>query len=33
MTHDPRLVSDDKIEELKKNIPDWVRRLERPQTP
>jgi len=33
MTHDPRLVSDDKIEELKKNIPDWVRRLERPPTP
>src|ERR1051325_1594534 len=33
MTHDPRLVSDDKIEELEKNIPDWVRRLERPPTP
>ena len=33
MTHDPRLVSDDKIEALKKNIPDWVRRLERPPTP
>ena len=33
MTHDPRLVSDDKIEELKKKIPDWVRRLERPPTP
>jgi len=33
MTHDPRLVSDDKIEELKKNIPDWVSRLERPPTP
>ena len=33
MTHDPRLVSDHKIEELKKKIPDWVRRLERPPTP
>src|SRR6266481_7270955 len=33
MTHDPRLVSDDKIEELKKAIPDWVKRLERPPTP
>jgi crotonobetainyl-CoA:carnitine CoA-transferase CaiB-like acyl-CoA transferase len=33
MTHDPRLVSDDKIEELKKKIPGWVRRLERPPTP
>jgi crotonobetainyl-CoA:carnitine CoA-transferase CaiB-like acyl-CoA transferase len=33
MAHDSRLVSDDKIEELKKKIPDWVRRLERPATP
>ena len=33
MRHDPRLVSDDKIEELKKAIPDWVKRLERPPTP
>jgi len=33
MAHDPRLVSDDKIEELKKTIPDWVKRLERPPTP
>ena len=33
MTHDPRLVSDDKIEELKKAVPDWVKRLERPATP
>jgi crotonobetainyl-CoA:carnitine CoA-transferase CaiB-like acyl-CoA transferase len=33
MAHDPRLVSDDKIEELKKAIPDWVKRLERPATP
>jgi len=33
MAHDPRLVSDDKIEELRKAIPDWVRGLERPATP
>jgi crotonobetainyl-CoA:carnitine CoA-transferase CaiB-like acyl-CoA transferase len=33
MAHDPRLVSDDTIEELKKKIPDWVKRLERPPTP
>ena len=33
MAHDLRLVSDDKIEELKKKIPDWIRRLERPATP
>ncbi|TMK13552.1 MAG: CoA transferase [Alphaproteobacteria bacterium] len=33
MAHDPRLVSDDKIEELKKAVPDWVKRLERPATP
>src|SRR5438105_6128751 len=33
MAHDSRLVSDDKIEELRKAIPDWVRGLERPATP
>src|ERR1700731_2874618 len=33
MAHDPRLVSDDKIEELKKTIPEGVKRLERPPTP
>jgi crotonobetainyl-CoA:carnitine CoA-transferase CaiB-like acyl-CoA transferase len=33
MAHDSRLVSDDKIEELRKAIPDWVKRLERPPTP
>ena len=33
MAHDSRLVSDDKIEELRKAIPDWVKRLERPATP
>ena len=33
MAHDPRLVSDNKIEELKKAVPDWVKRLERPATP
>ena len=33
MAHDPRLVSDDKIEELRKAIPDWVKRLKRPATP
>src|SRR5438309_2349522 len=33
MAHDPRLVSDDKIEELRPRIPDWVKRLERPATP
>src|SRR5213082_2045670 len=34
MSHDPRLIAyDDKIEELKKTIPDWIKRLERPATP
>jgi crotonobetainyl-CoA:carnitine CoA-transferase CaiB-like acyl-CoA transferase len=33
MAHDPRLVSDDKIGELRNKIPDWVKRLERPPTP
>jgi crotonobetainyl-CoA:carnitine CoA-transferase CaiB-like acyl-CoA transferase len=34
MPHDPRLVPDeDKIEELRKTVPDWVKRLERPATP
>ena len=33
MAHDPRLVSDEKIEELRQKIPDWITRLERPPTP
>ena len=34
MPHDPRLIPDeDKIEELRKAVPDWVRRLDRPPTP
>jgi len=34
MAHDPRLIeSEDKIEELKKTIPDWIKRLDRPATP
>jgi crotonobetainyl-CoA:carnitine CoA-transferase CaiB-like acyl-CoA transferase len=34
MAHDPRLIkSEDKIEELKATIPDWIKRLERPATP
>jgi len=33
MAHDPRLVSDAKIEELRQRIPDWVKHLERPPTP
>ena len=34
MLHDPRLVpSEDKIEELRKTIPDWIKHLERPATP
>lgn len=34
MAHDPRLIkSEEKIEELKKAVPEWVRRLERPPTP
>jgi crotonobetainyl-CoA:carnitine CoA-transferase CaiB-like acyl-CoA transferase len=34
MAHDPRLIkSEDKIEELTKTIPEWIKRLERPPTP
>ena len=34
MPHDPRLVADEsKIEELRRTIPDWIKRLERPKTP
>jgi crotonobetainyl-CoA:carnitine CoA-transferase CaiB-like acyl-CoA transferase len=34
MAHDPRLVKNEEaIEELKKTIPDWIKRLERPPTP
>jgi crotonobetainyl-CoA:carnitine CoA-transferase CaiB-like acyl-CoA transferase len=34
MPHDPRLIkSEDKIEELRATIPDWIKRLERPPTP
>ena len=34
MTHDPRIVkNEDQIEDLRKTIPDWIKRLERPATP
>src|SRR5271155_1561135 len=34
MPHDPRLVpNEDRIEELKKTIPEWIKTLERPKTP
>ena len=34
MAHDPRLVKDDgTIERLRENIPDWIKRLQRPATP
>jgi crotonobetainyl-CoA:carnitine CoA-transferase CaiB-like acyl-CoA transferase len=34
MPHDPRLIkNEDRIEELRATIPDWIRRLERPPTP
>ena len=34
MAHDPRLIkNEDAIEDLKKTIPDWIKRLERPPTP
>jgi crotonobetainyl-CoA:carnitine CoA-transferase CaiB-like acyl-CoA transferase len=33
MAHDPRLVSDEKIEGLRQKIPEWITRLERPPTP
>jgi len=34
MPHDPRLVKDeDKIEQLRSTIPDWIKQLVRPKTP
>src|SRR5438128_2485385 len=34
MPHDPRLITDEsKIEALRGTIPDWIKRLERPNTP
>jgi crotonobetainyl-CoA:carnitine CoA-transferase CaiB-like acyl-CoA transferase len=34
MSHDPRLIKcEDDIEKLRKTIPDWIKRLERPATP
>jgi crotonobetainyl-CoA:carnitine CoA-transferase CaiB-like acyl-CoA transferase len=34
MAHDPRLVkNEDQIEELRKTVPDWIKRLQRPATP
>src|SRR5258708_16228521 len=34
MPHDPRLITDEsKIEALRDTIPDWIERLERPNTP
>src|SRR6266852_6097001 len=34
MPHDPRLIKfTDEIEELRKTIPDWIKRLQRPATP
>jgi crotonobetainyl-CoA:carnitine CoA-transferase CaiB-like acyl-CoA transferase len=34
MSHDPRLIENqDRIEELRSTIPDWIKRLERPPTP
>jgi crotonobetainyl-CoA:carnitine CoA-transferase CaiB-like acyl-CoA transferase len=34
MAHDPRLIKDEgQIEALRKTIPDWIKRLERPPTP
>jgi hypothetical protein len=34
MAHDPRLVkNEDHIEELRKTVPDWIKRLQRPATP
>jgi len=34
MPHDPRLIKhEDGIEEMRRNIPEWVQRLERPATP
>jgi CoA-transferase family III len=34
MPHDPRLVKDeDKIEQLRSTIPEWIKKLQRPKTP
>jgi crotonobetainyl-CoA:carnitine CoA-transferase CaiB-like acyl-CoA transferase len=34
MAHDPRLVkNEDQIEELRKTVPEWIKRLARPPTP
>src|SRR5262245_27148336 len=34
MAHDPKLVKDeDRIEQIRQNLPDWIKRLERPPTP
>ena len=33
MTHDGRLVADDRIEEFRRQIPEWIQALERPPTP
>jgi crotonobetainyl-CoA:carnitine CoA-transferase CaiB-like acyl-CoA transferase len=34
MTHDTRLIKDEeRIEQLRKTVPDWIKRLERPATP
>src|SRR5258707_2720271 len=34
MPHDPRLVKDEeKIEQLRSTIPDWIKQLVRPKTP
>ena len=34
MAHDPRVVkNEDQIEELRKTVPEWIKRLQRPITP
>src|SRR5271169_2915295 len=34
MAHDPRIVkNEDQIEELRENLPEWIKRLQRPDTP
>jgi len=34
MGHDPKLVKDeDRIEQIRRDLPDWIKRLERPPTP
>jgi crotonobetainyl-CoA:carnitine CoA-transferase CaiB-like acyl-CoA transferase len=34
MTHDPRILKhEDRIDEIRKNLPDWIARLQRPPTP